>query len=209
MVLGLHAEKMPRGAYGAMGVIRAEIGRRRGHISIRRLFKATGETLQRIKPVLLMSPISAAQFLPPNSVKFDLLVVDEASQVRPEEALGLVGRAKQMVIVGDSRQLPPTSFFDRVVAEDESDESDDEGEDAPVSAAKATSLESILTLCEARGVHNAMLRWHYRSRHPSLIAVSRSTHSGCAPRQYRLRTCLGRGRRAPSQCSFYKSAQPV
>ena len=63
-----------------------------------------------------MSPISVAQFLPPNSVEFDLLVIDEASQVRPEDALGLVARAKQMVVVGDSKQLPPTSFFDRIIA---------------------------------------------------------------------------------------------
>ena len=87
----------------------------RGHMAIRKLFKTTGETLQRIKPVLLMSPISVAQFLPPNSVEFDLLVIDEASQVRPEDALGLVARAKQMVVVGDNKQLPPTSFFDRIV----------------------------------------------------------------------------------------------
>ena len=91
-VLGQHAEKMPRGNYGAMNTIRSEIARRRGHMAIRKLFRTAGETLQRIKPVLLLiSPISVAQFLPPSSVEFDLLVIDEASQVRPEEAFGLVG----------------------------------------------------------------------------------------------------------------------
>ena len=155
-----------------MNTIRAEIGRVRGRMPIRKLFKTTGETLQRIKPVLLMSPISVAQFLPPNSIEFDLLVIDEASQVRPEDALGLVLRAKQMVVVGDKKQLPPTSFFDRVVADEEEADPDENIESALGAAARATDLESILALCEARGLNTSMLRWHYRSRHPSLIAVS-------------------------------------
>lgn len=172
VVLQRHADAMPRGNFGSMGTIRSEIARKRGHMPIRKLFKATGETLQRIKPVLLMSPISVAQFLPPNSVEFDLLVIDEASQVKPEDALGLVARAKQMVVVGDKRQLPPTSFFDRVVADEEDEDPDETIETALGAAAKATDLESILALCEARGLNSAMLRWHYRSRHPSLIEVS-------------------------------------
>ena len=172
IVCGRHAEKIPRGNYGAMNVIRSEIKRKRGHMPLRKLFKTTGETLQRIKPVLLMSPISVAQFLPPGSVEFDLLVIDEASQVRPEDALGLVARAKQMVVVGDNKQLPPTSFFDRVIADEEEADPDETTEAALGAAAKATELESILALCEARGLNSAMLRWHYRSRHPSLIEVS-------------------------------------
>jgi very-short-patch-repair endonuclease len=171
IIRGRHAEKMPRGGFGEMNIIRSEARRRRGHMPIRKLMKTTGRTLQRIKPVFLMSPISVAQFLPPNSVEFDLLVIDEASQVRPEDALGLVVRAKQMVVVGDNKQLPPTSFFDRVSA-DEEDADLAEPLDTLGAAAKATELESILSLCEARGVKSAMLRWHYRSRHPSLIEVS-------------------------------------
>jgi hypothetical protein len=168
-----HAASMPRGNYGAMNIIRSQVKLKRGHMPIRKLFKTAGETLQRIKPVLLMSPISVAQFLPPGSVQFDLLVIDEASQVRPEDALGVVARAKQIVVVGDNKQLPPTSFFDRIVSDD--DENDDDNEEAVAAlggAAKATELESILALCEARGLNSAMLRWHYRSRHPSLIEVS-------------------------------------
>ena len=119
IVRSRHAANVPRGNYGAMNTIRSEVKRKRGHMPIRKLFKTAGETLQRIKPVLLMSPISVAQFLPPGSVQFDLLVIDEASQVRPEDALGLVARAKQIVVVGDNKQLPPTSFFDRVIADEE------------------------------------------------------------------------------------------
>ena len=166
-ILSRHFAQMPRGADGQMKIIRGEIGRKRGHKPIRRLIADAGEMLQRIKPVMLMSPISVAQFLPPDSIDFDLLVIDEASQIRPEDSLGVVARAKQIVVVGDQKQLPPTSFFDRLV--DESDEEEDE--DAPAAAA-ATEMESVLSLCEARGLRGMMLEWHYRSRDPSLIRVS-------------------------------------
>lgn len=173
IVRSRHSENIPRGSFGAMNTIRSEVKRKRGHMPIRKLFRTAGETLQRIKPVLLMSPISVAQFLPPGSVQFDLLVIDEASQVRPEDALGLIARAKQMVVVGDNKQLPPTSFFDRVIADEEDyDLTEDTPETALAGTAKATELESILALCEAKGLNSAMLRWHYRSRHPSLIEVS-------------------------------------
>lgn len=166
-----HLDRIPRGGMGAMGIVRGEIGKRRGHKPIRRLINEAGSVVQQIKPVLLMSPISVAQYLPPNTVAFDLLVIDEASQVRPEDALGAIARARQVVVVGDKKQLPPTSFFDRVVADAGEEESDEEENDA-VPVTGATELESVLTLCEARGLGSRMLNWHYRSRHPSLIEVS-------------------------------------
>ena len=96
-----------------------------------------------------MSPISVAQFVPPGSVEFDLLVIDEASQVRPEDALGLVARAKQIVIVGDNKQLPPTSFFDRILTDGNgSNDTEEDIESALQGAAKATEIESILALCK-------------------------------------------------------------
>ena len=167
-----HIAQLPRGAAGEMGIIRGEIAKKRAHKSIRKIVEGAGTMVRRIKPVLLMSPISIAQFLPPCKIDFDLLVVDEASQVRPEDALGAVARAAQIVVVGDQKQLPPTSFFDRLaddMTDDSSDEDDDHGEPH---AAKATEMESILTLCEARGLGSRMLEWHYRSRVPSLIRVS-------------------------------------
>ena len=123
--------------------------------------------VQRIKPVFLMSPISIAQFLPPSAVKFDLLVIDEASQVKPEEALGAIARCDQIAVVGDQKQLPPTSFFDRIVGETDTTDEDEEPQ-----TARATEMESVLTLCEARGLNRALLEWHYRSRDPSLITVN-------------------------------------
>jgi very-short-patch-repair endonuclease len=172
LIRGEHLGKLPRGGMGAMGIIRGEIGKRRAHKPIRKLMTEAGTAIQQIKPVFLMSPISIAQYLPPGRLEFDVLVIDEASQVRPEDALGAVARAKQIVVVGDTKQLPPTSFFDRMVTDGSDDEPDDESELNAPRAASAADLESVLTLCEARGLSSKMLKWHYRSKHPSLIEVS-------------------------------------
>ncbi len=173
-ILARHRAALPTGAQGAMGVIRGEIGRKRSHMPLRKLMAAAGPAIQRIKPVFLMSPISVAQFLPPGAVEFDLLVIDEASQIRPAEALGAIARCRQIVVVGDKKQLPPSSFFDRLVTDEAETQDDDEEEGTlpPSGAATPTDLESILTLCEARGLETRMLRWHYRSQHKSLIEVS-------------------------------------
>ena len=127
---------------------------------VRQLMKQAGRAIQTIKPVYMMSPLSIAKYIPPGSVEFDLVVFDEASQVRPVEALGAIIRGRQAVVVGDSKQLPPTSFFDRMA-----DEAEEEG-------SQTADLESILGMFCAQGAPERMLRWHYRSRHESLITVS-------------------------------------
>jgi hypothetical protein len=114
----------------------------------------------------MMSPLTVAQFLKPGAAPFDLMVIDEASQIEPVDALGAIARARQCVVVGDDRQMPPTRFFQRLTGEEEETEAEDEAQ------LKAGDVESILGLCNARGVPSAMLRWHYRSRHESLIATS-------------------------------------
>ncbi|MDR2296883.1 MAG: DUF3320 domain-containing protein [Comamonas sp.] len=165
-----HYERVPRTAsgMGPMGVLNGEIARKRGHMPLRKLFKLAGEAVQAIKPVFMMSPLSVAQFLEPGAVEFDLLVIDEASQIEPVDALGAIARCRQLVVVGDDRQLPPTRFFSRMTSEQ--DDFDDEDEEQLI--AGAADVESILSLCLARGMPQLMLRWHYRSRHQSLIAVS-------------------------------------
>lgn len=168
IVRAKHLAQLPTGSIGEMGIIRGEIGKKRALKPVRKLMEAAGSMIQRIKPVLLMSPISIAQFLPPEMVEFDLLVIDEASQIRPEDALGAIARAKQIVVVGDQKQLPPTNFFSRITGGDE--ELDEE--DVLDGMARATEMESILSLCEARSIPSRMLEWHYRSRDPSLIRVS-------------------------------------
>lgn len=162
-----HFAEMPTGGnYGAVGIIRGEIRKKRRHKPIRRLLSEAGHAVQAIKPVFMMSPISIAQFIEPGVLEFDLLVIDEASQVRPVEAFGAVMRSRQSVVVGDNRQLPPTSFFDRMSgSDDHADDDDDE-------TTSAADVESILDLCLTRNFPQRMLQWHYRSRHHSLIAVS-------------------------------------
>ena len=164
-----HFEQIPRASagIGPMGALNGEIARKRGHMSLRKLFKIAGEAVQAIKPVFMMSPLSVAQFLEPGAVEFDMLVIDEASQIEPIDALGAIARCKQLVVVGDERQLPPTRFFSRMTTESEVDEEDDDSY-----VAGAGDVESILSLCIAKGMPQLMLRWHYRSRHQSLIAVS-------------------------------------
>jgi len=162
-----HYEGIPSGnsEVGELGVVRREINKRRRHIPLRQLLKDAGHAVQKIKPVFMMSPISVAQFLEPGGIEFDLLIIDEASQVRPVDALGAIARAHQIVVVGDDKQLPPTRFFAKVIADDEDDEDD-------VTQLRAGDIESVLGLCAAQGLKSRMLNWHYRSRHHSLIAVS-------------------------------------
>ena len=129
---------------------------------LRKLITEHGEDIQKIKPVFMMSPISVAQFLEPGKIEFDLLLIDEASQVRPEDALGAVARSKQMVIVGDDKQLPPTTFFDTLLSNDDGSTEDSQSID----------VDSVLELGMKQNLPQPMLRWHYRSRHHSLIAIS-------------------------------------
>ena len=148
---------------GQLRILRREFEKKRRHLPIRQLMERAGNPIQAIKPVFMMSPLSIATYLAPGSVSFDLVVFDEASQVRPVDAIGALLRATQTVVVGDDRQLPPTSFFDAVThAEDDDDEDDSETAD----------IESILGLLRTAGCPSRMLRWHYRSRHESLITVS-------------------------------------
>jgi hypothetical protein len=149
-----------------MAVLRGEIAKRSRHLPIRTLLARAGPAVQAIKPVFMMSPLSVAAFLDPAAIGFDMLVIDEASQIEPVDALGAVARSRQIVVVGDDRQMPPTRFFARLTGGDEDGDAPDDETIA------ASDVESILSLCTARGFPNQMLRWHYRSRHESLIAVS-------------------------------------
>ena len=162
-----HLEAVSRINSPEIKYIRSQSRLKRGHHSIRKIFTKAGSVVQEIRPVFLMSPISVAQFLPTAAAKFDLLVIDEASQVKPEYAFGAIARADQIVVIGDQKQLPPTAFFDSMTGnEDDGDE-----EEKPLEG-YASESESILSLCDSRQLPSRMLSWHYRSRDPSLIRVS-------------------------------------
>ena len=167
-IVAAHAQGRPGGAagIGPLGALNAEIAKKRGHLPIRLLLERAGPAIQQLKPVFMMSPLSVAQFLKPGGLHFDMLVMDEASQIEPVDALGSIARVEQLVVVGDEKQLPPTAFFKKLTGEEDPEESDDG------IAIQAKDAESILELCLAKGVPSRMLSWHYRSKHQSLIAVS-------------------------------------
>ncbi|MEK8226452.1 AAA domain-containing protein [Oerskovia sp. M15] len=114
-----------------------------------------------------MSPHSVARFLPSNAVDFDVVVFDEASQIRVPEAIGAMGRGKAVVVVGDSKQMPPTAMFSSTSASEDEEETLNE-ESLPV----PTDLESILSEASESRLPRLLLSWHYRSRDESLIAFS-------------------------------------
>ncbi|NMG15458.1 DUF3320 domain-containing protein [Aromatoleum bremense] len=144
---------------GEMAVVRNEANKKRRLMPIRQLMEQAGRAVQAIKPVFMMSPMSIASFLPPGKVEFDVVIFDEASQVKAVDAFGALLRGRQAIVVGDTRQMPPTDFFGRDVEVDEEDN-------------VTADIESVLSLFRARGAQERYLSWHYRSRHESLIAVS-------------------------------------
>lgn len=144
------------------GTLFHEFGKERRHKPIRVLLREAGGLIQQMKPCFMMSPLSVAKYLEPDGIDFDVVIFDEASQVKPEDALGTILRGQQVVMLGDTKQLPPTSFFDQVV---EQRDSDDEW------GFHVQDVESILDLCRS-SFPSKRLKWHYRSRHESLIAVS-------------------------------------
>jgi len=142
-----------------LGLLRHQMELQRPSRSIREMIAGMPTSFSKLAPCILMSPLSIAQYLPPDQALFDVVIFDEASQITTWDAVGAIARARQTVIVGDPKQLPPTNFFGR----NEEDESVQEYE---------RDLESILDEARAAGIPLRDLRWHYRSRNESLIAFS-------------------------------------
>jgi superfamily I DNA and/or RNA helicase len=125
------------------------------------LLAKTAPVAQAIKPCFMMSPLSVSQFLSPD-MHFDVVIFDEASQVRPSDAVNALYRGSAMIVAGDQKQLPPTSFF-----EQSTDDGDEWSEES------LAEFESVLELAKSAGVFRSLsLRWHYRSQHEHLIAFS-------------------------------------
>ena len=147
-----------RKTWTEFALLRKELRKGKRHEPVRELLMRAGRAMQELKPCFMMSPISLAKFSGDRNLQFDLLVIDEASQMKPEDALGGFLRSKKVIVVGDRKQLPPTDFFSRAAAApDGDDEQDDVVE------------ESILENCETAFRRVRRLSWHYRSRCESLI----------------------------------------
>lgn len=150
------------------GILKREMQKKRAHKPLRELISLMPNTITKLTPCLLMSPLSIAQYLSTDIALFDVVIFDEASQIPVWDAIGAIARGKQVVMVGDPKQLPPTSFFNRASAADEEDVNEDVEVD----------LESILDECIGANLPTLNLSWHYRSRHESLIAFSNHHYYG-------------------------------
>ncbi len=145
-----------------VALLKREAGKKRRHLPVRKLLMKLPSLLPALKPCMMMSPLTVSHYLSSDH-QFDLVVFDEASQVPPWDAINCIYRAKQVIVVGDSKQLPPTPFFQQVDPEAEGfDEEAEQSEEV---------MESILDACEAL-LPAESLRWHYRSRHEHLISFS-------------------------------------
>lgn len=164
----LRAARPPAGHSGArvadkteMSLLEYLVPQQRPRVTVRDMMRRAGESIRELKPCFMMGPQAVAQFLHAVPQVFDVVIMDEASQLRPEEAIGAIARGRQLVVVGDPKQLPPTSFFSRAQNDDETQ---------PLMA--AVDAESILDVASSHFRPIRSLRWHYRSRHESLIAFS-------------------------------------
>ena len=145
----------------AVAVLRREGHKKRKQMPIRKLLAETGSLVQIIKPCFLMSPLSVSTFLEPDKISFDTVIFDEASQIFPQDAIGAIYRGKQLIVVGDSRQMPPSDFFNSSVDLDIDDEE----------VGDVADFESVLDICSSV-FDTERLTWHYRSRYEQLISFS-------------------------------------
>ena len=172
------AERVPRitdagpDPGGELGTLLHELKKQRGHRPLRRLFTEIPTLLPRLAPCLLMSPLSVAQYLDPALSRFDVVVFDEASQLPTADAIGALARGDAAVVVGDSRQLPPTRFFQAGPDHDDDHDVDDDAAGDPV------ELDSVLDDCVAARLPELHLAWHYRSKHEDLIAFANQRYYG-------------------------------
>ncbi|HKD98448.1 MAG TPA: DUF4011 domain-containing protein, partial [Micromonosporaceae bacterium] len=148
---------------GRLAELATELRRKRGGKSFRELFANYSDVILSLTPCVLVSPGSAANFLAPDAARFDIVVFDEASQIRVAEAIGAIGRGRSVVVVGDSKQMPPTNIMQ--ASHYNEDEPPDDG---PV----PEDLDSILSESVESGLPQRWLSWHYRSQDESLIAFS-------------------------------------
>ena len=152
-------------AHDELSVLNRELGKKRRIMPLRRLFREIPKLLLTLKPCLMMSPLSVAYFLEADSYEFDMVIFDEASQIFPQDAIGAIFRGKQVIIAGDSKQLPPTNFFANNTSNSNDNYDDDEDEYEEI--VHDSILEETVSVLPSR-----TLLWHYRSKHEHLIAFS-------------------------------------
>lgn len=162
---------------GELGVLSHQLSLRKRQMPVRRLVARIPNLLQKMKPCFMMSPLAVSQYLPrgatdSDTLSFDAVIFDEASQVFPEDAVPAVARGRQCIVVGDQQQLPPSSFFRSEDADDDGGLDDD---NATTTGNRLLGVESILDVLvgmRGAGVEDVYLQVHYRSQHDALIRYS-------------------------------------
>ena len=147
-----------------LGLLRREVAKKTRHLPMRKLLAGIPNLMPRLKPCVLMSPLSVAQYLSADKPIFDVVIFDEASQIPVWDAVGAIARGTQLIVVGDPKQLPPTNFF--AAKSDDEDSIPEETKD----------LESILDELLSTGMRHKRLQWHYRSQQEGLIAFSNNQY---------------------------------
>ncbi len=163
---------------GPLGLLKREITLKKHVKSLREILARSRSAIRDLKPCFLMSPLSVAQYIPADDAPFDLVIFDEASQIPTCDAIGAIARGRQLIVVGDSKQMPPTTFFQSAATNDEEfydDENDEEIDDA-LRPLRVFEVESVLEECVAAQIPNVALKWHYRSRNEALIAFSNNKY---------------------------------
>lgn len=155
------------GANDEIAILKREIGKQRRIMPLRTLFMKIPNLITALRPCFMMSPLSVSVFLDAKVYDFDMVIFDEASQVHTEDAIGAIMRGKQIIIVGDTKQLPPTNFFTSSLSDEDFDTDIDEDTEENDAGAFDSILEEAVTVLPER-----CLKWHYRSRHEHLIAFS-------------------------------------
>lgn len=163
-VLAACALRRPHTLGDQAALLHSEGQKKRRHMPVRELISRSRDVTLAIKPCFMMSPLSVSHYLP-SDITFDVVIFDEASQVKPADAINSIYRGRQLVVVGDANQLPPTSFYDATSSSD--------GDDWDDNQSTVTDFESILDLAGGSAAFDTLtLRTHYRSRHEDLIAFS-------------------------------------
>jgi len=149
--------------------LRHEINKKKKHKPIRKLIALIPNLFSKLKPCVMMSPLSVSTYFGESNFEFDTVIFDEASQIRTEEAICAIFRGRQTIIAGDKMQLPPTDFFNSLIADSDESDEDEDGKTDGIGA-----YESLLD--EANLLFKQTLLWHYRSRHEDLIAFSNTKY---------------------------------
>lgn len=156
----------------AIHMLQSEEQKKRNVKSVRRLMYEIGDFIQTLKPCFLMSPMSVSTFLRSSDINFDVIIFDEASQIFPQDAIGSIYRGKQLIVVGDPKQMPPTNFFNTTLEQEYEYETENEEENGNIQ-----DYDSILDLCLSSFPYKE-LNWHYRSKSEELIAFSNKNFYG-------------------------------